>query len=149
MNNYIDYYYNLYPNTIEKVGRNYRFFLNNEKYYIIMYERNLEEMDTLVKLNKEMIERGSLVHEIVLTKDGKAVFLCDNNSYALLRVYINENIYGKGIGSESMSALKYDLFNRGIIKFDTDTALTNKAAQHFYEKNNFVKEGITRSYYKF
>ena len=57
-----------------------------------MYERNLEEMDTLVKLNKEMIERGSLVHEIVLTKDGKAVFLCDNNSYALLRVYINENI---------------------------------------------------------
>lgn len=92
MNNYIDYYYNLYPNTIEKVGRNYRFFLNNEKYYIIMYERNLEEMDTLVKLNKEMIERGSLVHEIVLTKDGKAVFLCDNNSYALLRVYINENI---------------------------------------------------------
>lgn len=92
MNNYIDYYYNLYPNTIEKVGRNYRFFLNNEKYYIIMYERNLEEIDTLVKLNKEMIERGSLVHEIVLTKDGKAVFLCDNNSYALLRVYINENI---------------------------------------------------------
>ncbi len=92
MNNYIDYYYNLYPNTIEKVGRNYRFFLNNEKYYIIMYERNLEEMDTLVKLNKEMIERGSLVHEIVLTKDGKAVFLCDNNFYALLRVYINENI---------------------------------------------------------
>lgn len=92
MNNYIDYYYNLYPNTIEKVGRNYRFFLNNEKYYIIMYERNSEEMDTLVKLNKEMIERGSLVHEIVLTKDGKAVFLCDNNSYALLRVYINENI---------------------------------------------------------
>lgn len=92
MNNYIDYYYNLYPNTIEKVGRNYRFFLNNEKYYIIMYERNLEEMDTLVKLNKEMIERGSLVHEIVLTKEGKAVFLCDNNSYALLRVYINENI---------------------------------------------------------
>ena len=48
-----------------------------------------------------------------------------------------------------MSALKYDLFNREIIKFDTDTALTNKAAQHFYEKNNFVKEGITRSYYKF
>ena len=92
MNNYIDYYYNLYPNTIEKVGRNYRFFLNNEKYYIIMYERNLEEMDTLVKLNKEMIEKGSLVHEIVLTKEGKAVFLCDNNSYALLRVYINENI---------------------------------------------------------
>ena len=63
MNNYIDYYYNLYPNTIEKVGRNYRFFLNNEKYYIIMYERNLEEMDTLVKLNKEMIDDGKKLIE--------------------------------------------------------------------------------------
>ena len=34
-----------------------------------------------------------------------------------------------------------------IVKFDTDTALTNKVAQHFYKKNNFKKAGKTRSYY--
>ena len=47
-----------------------------------------------------------------------------------------------------MSALKYDLFNRGIIKFDTDTALTNKAAQHFYEKNNSISKIFSDLYYK-
>lgn len=46
-----------------------------------------------------------------------------------------------------MSALKSDLFNNGIMKFDTATALTNKVAQHFYKKN-FVREGLTRSYYR-
>ena len=91
--------------------------------------------------------------DFILEKDivgGCEIHILEQEGIAYLRwIYINENICWKGIGSESMSALKYDLFNRGIIKFDTDTALTNKAAQHFYEKNNFVKEGITRSYYKF
>ena len=91
--------------------------------------------------------------DFILEKDivgGCEIHILEQEGIAYLRwIYINENICGKGIGSESMSALKYDLFNREIIKFDTDTALTNKAAQHFYEKNNFVKEGITRSYYKF
>lgn len=47
-----------------------------------------------------------------------------------------------------MTALKADLFQRGIVRFDTDTALTNQVAQHFYEKSHFVREGLTRSYYK-
>lgn len=53
-----------------------------------------------------------------------------------------------GIGSKCMAGLKAYLFSRGITGFDTDTARTNIAAQHFYEKNGFVNEGITRSYYK-
>ena len=47
-----------------------------------------------------------------------------------------------------MKALKSYLFEKGINRFDTDTALSNNVAQHFYEKNNFIKEGITKSYYK-
>ena len=47
-----------------------------------------------------------------------------------------------------MSALKTELFNKGINRFDTDTALTNKVAQYFYEKNSFIKEGITKSYFR-
>lgn len=47
-----------------------------------------------------------------------------------------------------MTAIKADLFQRGIVRFDTDTALTNQVVQHFYEKNHFVREGLTRSYYK-
>lgn len=59
----------------------------------------------------------------------------------------------KGAGNENRdkksSGYKRNyLFSNGITRFDTDTALTNKAAQHFYEKNVFVNEGITRSYYR-
>lgn len=46
-----------------------------------------------------------------------------------------------------MQALKGCLFAKGIRRFDTDTALSNLAAQHYYEKKHFTREGITRSYF--
>jgi ribosomal protein S18 acetylase RimI-like enzyme len=47
-----------------------------------------------------------------------------------------------------MGALKQFLYGKGIVRFDTDTALDNHTAQRYYEKNGFTREGITRSYYK-
>ena len=40
------------------------------------------------------------------------------------------------------------LFHRGLVRLDTDTALSNAAAQRYYERNRFTREGLTRSYYK-
>lgn len=70
-----------------------------------------------------------------------------NNAY-LLWIFINEEIRGKGIGSSCMDALKAELLERGIVQLDTDTAVDNLIAQHFYEKNHFIKRGLTRSYYQ-
>lgn len=70
-----------------------------------------------------------------------------NESIAYLRwIYVNEDMVGKGIGTKCMNALKQYLYLKGIKRFDTDTALHNKVAQHYYEKNGFLREGITRSY---
>lgn len=91
MDTYINYYYELYPDNINKIDEKYFFVINSEKYYLVPYTRFLEELDTLVKLNIEMIARNSLVHEIVRNKDGKYVIPVDNYYYALLRVYVNEN----------------------------------------------------------
>lgn len=89
--------------------------------------------------------------DFILEKEivgGCEIHFPEQESIAYLRwIFINEGMRGNGIGSECMSALKTDLWNKGIMKLDTDTALSNKTAQHFYEKNHFVKEGITRSYY--
>lgn len=63
-------------------------------------------------------------------------------------IYINDNITGKGIGTKCMDALKSLLYKNGFTRFDTDTAISNEAACHFYEKNGFVREGITRSFKK-
>lgn len=72
-----------------------------------------------------------------------------NEKTAYLRwIYINGDLTGKGIGTVCMKALKHWLYQKGIRRFDTDTALSNTAAQHYYEKTGFTREGITRSYYR-
>ncbi len=63
-------------------------------------------------------------------------------------IYVNGDIVNRGIGTKCMSALKNFLFEKGIIRLDTDTALNNLVAQHYYEKNGFDRDGITRSYYR-
>lgn len=92
MNNYINFYYELYPDDIVKKGNHYYFVLNNEKYYFVTYDRDVNEADTLYKLNKEMISRNSLVHEIILNKKGEVITLIDEVYYVLLRVYVNESV---------------------------------------------------------
>lgn len=75
-------------------------------------------------------------------------FLEENNIAYLRWIFTNEEIRGKGIGSSCMDALKAELLERGIVQLDTDTAVDNLVAQHFYEKNHFIKRGLTRSYYQ-
>lgn len=90
--------------------------------------------------------------DFVLGKDivgGCEVHFLEQKDIAYLRwIFVDKEMCGKGIGSKCMTALKHDLFHMGIRSFDTDTAITNTVAQHFYEKNNFVRQGLTRSYYK-
>ena len=74
-------------------------------------------------------------------------YLNENTAY-LRWIYVNGDMVGKGIGTKCMNGLKHFLFEKGIKNFDTDTAINNLVAQHYYEKNNFIGKGITRSYYK-
>lgn len=84
--------------------------------------------------------------------DGKQIGGCEvhylSGATAYLRwIYVNGDIVGKGIGTKCMEALKSFLYEKGITRFDTDTALDNTVAQHYYEKNSFIREGVTRSYF--
>lgn len=62
-------------------------------------------------------------------------------------IYVNDEVQNCGVGSQAMAALKNWLRGQGMTRLDTDTALNNRRAQHYYEKNGFTREGITRSYY--
>lgn len=79
---------------------------------------------------------------------GCEVHFLDEKTAYLRWIYVNDPITGKGIGTKCMNTLKHWLYQKGIRRFDTDTALANSIAQHFYEKNRFTREGITRSYYR-
>ena len=63
-------------------------------------------------------------------------------------IYVNQDITGKGIGTKCMNALKQWLWKKGVKKLDTDTAISNLVAQHYYEKNDYIREGVTKSYYR-
>lgn len=84
---------------------------------------------------------------------GKQVGGCEvhfvSRQVAYLRwIYVNGDLTGKGIGTACMHALRQWLSQKGIARLDTDTALLNLTAQHYYEKNGFIREGITRSFYR-
>lgn len=68
--------------------------------------------------------------------------------HAYLRwVYVDEGMQNQGLGSECMAALKCWLRQGGMTRLDTDTALDNRRAQHYYEKNGFTRKGVTRSFF--
>lgn len=90
MIDYINYYYNLYPSVINTIDENYMFYVNLEKYYFIVFDRNIEELEEIVDLNKRMIENGSMVSEIITNKYDKIINNYNNKIYILLRVYVNE-----------------------------------------------------------
>ena len=78
---------------------------------------------------------------------GQVHFLPQKETAYLRWIYVDEKRQHTGVGTAVMNALFSDLSSMGIIRFDTDTALGNLAAQHFYEKTGFENKGITRSYH--
>ncbi len=126
------------------------FVVEHENVY---YSSNLKgEESSEVVITAGDLTRGNQQY-IEFKIDDSQVGGCEvhylDKSIAYLRwIYVNGDITGKGIGTKCMVALKQFLYEKGIERFDTDTALNNTVAQHYYEKNNFIREGITRSYYR-
>ena len=79
---------------------------------------------------------------------GQIHFLPQGNIAYLRWIYVDDKVQHQGIGSKVMNSLFDHLYQCGIRRFDTDTALNNTAAQHYYEKMGFINKGITRSYLK-
>ena len=110
-----------------------------------------ESKDSEAVLTVNDLTKGN--HQYIDFKiDGNQVGGCEvhylSDTIAYLRwIYVNGDIVGKGIGTKCMTTLKTFLYEKGVVRFDTDTALDNNVAQYYYEKNGFIREGVTRSYY--
>lgn len=79
---------------------------------------------------------------------GAVVYLPQGEICYLKWIYIYDTEQGKGYASAALQTIFCDLYNRGIRRFDTDTADSNTAAQRLYEKTGFTDMGRTRSYLK-
>ncbi len=90
MKNAIIYYYGLQIKEIIHKDDKYFFECFNTKYLFEPFNRPIEDIESLYKLNKEMINNDIFVHEIILNKENKILTYVNNISYILLEVSINK-----------------------------------------------------------
>ena len=91
MKNILEYYYNIFPDTVYEKNNAYYFFINDIKYYFVPFNRNINELDDLVKLTNYLYFKEIKVHTFISTKDGKFYIEQDKVNYVLLRVNTIEN----------------------------------------------------------
>ncbi|MGI6145718.1 MAG: GNAT family N-acetyltransferase [Peptococcia bacterium] len=59
----------------------------------------------------------------------------------------NKNYWGRGLGSEALHiALEYSFMELDLNRIYLFTNINNTRAQHVYEKNGFLKEGLLRQH---
>ena len=82
----INYYYNLNPDKITKLFDYYYFYINNELYYLIIYTRKIEDIQSIYDFNKKMLENNCLVNEIINNKEHSILTYIEH-------IHISKNIY--------------------------------------------------------
>lgn len=119
----------------------------------VFYSSTIEEMNTSeINIAWDTLTEGNQQTGKFMLRNEQIgefeVHYLDEDKIAYLRwIYVNKDKQNQGIGSSCMAELKCELAKKGFRQLDTDTALRNTRAQHYYEKNGFSREGITRSYY--
>ena len=93
MKNTIDYYYNIRIKELIKTEKDYYFYINNNEYHLVKYKRPVEDIQSLYKLNINMLNRNIFVHKIILNKDNNPITIINNIPYVLLKI----NKYGNKV----------------------------------------------------
>lgn len=91
MKNKILYNYNIYVTTIVEKYNNYSFIYRGESFILQLYDRPVEELDSLRILSSEMQNRNIQCHSIIPTVFNKLYIEHNNKNYVLLKINIIGN----------------------------------------------------------
>lgn len=91
MDNILSYYYNIHPSEISHVKDKYFFSYQDRNYIFEKFTRPITDIDALYNINKKMIDKNILVHEIILNSEGKIISYVNNSPYVLLEYFVNIN----------------------------------------------------------
>ena len=91
MKNVIEYFYNLHFDEIRKNKTEYFFKSNGENYVFKECNRNLEELQELYKLEKELYYKNIFLHQIILNNRQEFITIVENKEYIMLKIIISEN----------------------------------------------------------
>lgn len=86
MKQFIKYYYNLNVQDIEKDNLAYKFTYNNDLYYLIIFERDIKELNEILEIISELDKLGIDCHKIVFNRFNNAISVYNNFNYIMLRI---------------------------------------------------------------
>ena len=136
MKNIIEYYYNLHPKEIIKKDNKYIFQYNNDNYVLEKYNRPIEDIKPLYELNKKMIEKGILVHEIILNKNNEELTYIKDEYYVLMVVVMNLDI------KMGLNDILY--ITNNTIGIDSNKLLLRSNWVELWEtKNDYIEDQIS------
>ena len=149
MKNILGYYYGLHPEEISYKDNKYFFEYRDRKYVFEPFERPLGDIECLYKINKQMIERNILVHEIIPNNENNVITYVNNVGYILMEIYINKDarinlpevcyINNNSIGVECNKTLnRYDWVNLWEIKNDFLEAQINEIGKKYPNLCNYA-----------
>ena len=138
MNNAILFYYNLKPDKIINNNNYYYFYINNVMYHLITYYRNIEEAESIYKINNYMLSLGLPTHRIIMNKDNKIITYIDNIPYILYQINIpyNRNINLKDVGIITKSSY----YNKDLARDNWDILWANRIDYLEYHINQNGKK---------
>ncbi len=149
MKNILGYYYGLHPEEVSYKDNKYFFEYRDRKYVFEPFERPLGDIECLYKINKQMIERNILVHEIIPNNENNVITYVNNVGYILMEIYINKDarinlpevcyINNNSIGVECNKTLnRYDWVNLWEIKNDFLEAQINEIGKKYPNLCNYA-----------
>lgn len=141
MKNTINYYYNILLEDFVRNDNGYYFYLNNEEYHLVIFDRPYEDIEPIYKLNLEMKKNNCLVHDIILNKDKKAITIINNTPYVLLKLckYKNEKVFLNDLNY--IQHMTYNIeYNKSLLRTDWVRMWSQKIDYYEYQISQFSKK---------
>lgn len=85
MNNAILFFYNINVQEIKKINDNYYFTYLSNNYVIYSYKRDITEAESIYNLNLDMLSKGLIGYEIILTQNREILFIHGGTYYILMK----------------------------------------------------------------
>lgn len=115
MKNALIYNFNIYVDELTKLNDDYYFKFQNTDFVISLYNRNIDEIMSIYKLNIYMLKNNIPTYQIILTKDNNILFMYENSYYILM---IIPNLKNRLITFDDIIRFNYIFDDKDIFKLD-------------------------------
>lgn len=141
MKNSLNYYYDIFVENLIKSDNDYYFYLKNEEYHLIKFDRPVEDIKPIYELNVEMLKRKILVHKIILNRKNEIITLINDIPFILLKKsgYNNDKTFLNDIGYIQNYTLKIEYKNE-LLRTDWVKMWSDKIDYYEYQISQFGKK---------